>query len=477
MYLAIDLGTTGCRSILFDSALCVRAVSYEEYGLITPREKWTEQDAQLWWDMTVRTAKDAIAQAGIDGKTVRGISISSQGITVVPVDEKLQPLCNALSWLDVRAGEEVAEISEQYPDLAMFAHSGKHLDPAYTLPKLLWIRKYLPEVWQKARKFLMPMDFLIAKFTGNCVTDQSMASGTLMYDIKNCCWSREILETYGIDQQKLPTIAWSGESAGKVLPEVAAQIGLSEQCVVAVGAQDQKCAALGAGLCDGTMTISLGTAGAILKLWKETKTGELTRIPWCGNVTPGTWVTEGVINTAGTCLRWVRDLLFPGESYDVINAEAAAAIEKGSSLMFYPYLNGPSCPDSYPESEGCFYGANLATTRGSFAAAVMEGVAFQIRIILEAMEAYGNVRKLVIFGGGSKSPMWCQIIADITGMEILVPSTSEAAGAGAAMLAAMACGEQLAHLEHTGCYKPSQKQAAYEQKYRKYRSIEKKLWN
>lgn len=472
IYLAIDLGTTGCRSILFDESLNQLAAAYEEYGLITPREKWTEQDAELWWEMTLRTAAEAIKTADIDSRQIEGISISSQGITIVPVDENIRPLCNAMSWLDVRSEEQCALIGKDFGGEYIFTHTGKENRPSYSLPKILWLRDNQPDIYEKAWKFLMPMEFLIAKFTGNCVTDHSMASGTLMYDIKNLRWSNEILDRYGIREDQLPTICWGGESAGCVLPEVAAKLGLREDCVVAVGAQDQKCAAYGAGLADGVMTISLGTAAAITKRWNEPKTREHRGIGWCGYVEPGTWVTEGVIGTAGTCLRWVRDMLFSGESYDIINEEALQARERGSSVLFYPHLNG-----FYPNPEGTFYGVNLATNRGDFALAVMEGVAFQIRSILEQMDAYGNVHTLVLFGGGAKSPVWRQIIADVTGMQLRVPVTPEAASAGAAMLAAKAAGNILPGLQIENSYEPSENSELYKQKYRKFKTIEKKLWS
>lgn len=475
IYLAIDLGTTGCRSILFNENLEEVGSAYEEYGLIMPSAGWVEQNAEHWWEMTLRTAKAAISGSSVSADQIVGISVSSQGITVVPVDRKLNPLCNAISWLDVRAEQQTKQLETDWGQ-EMFALTGKPTDAAYTLPKLLWLKKERPEIWTRAWKFLMPMDYLIGKMTGNPVTDHSMASGTLLYDIKNCCWSKTIMERYGIDEERLPVIQWSGESAGTILPEVAAQLGLRPDCVVAVGAQDQKCAALGAGLSGDTMTISLGTAGAITKRWDTAKTKTITNVGWCGYTEPGTWVTEGVINTAGTCLRWVRDLLFKGEDYDTINIEAKEAMDRGSGLLFYPYLNGPSSPNYYPDAEGSFYGVNLTTQRGDFALAVMEGVAFQIRILLEAMEAYGNVDRLVLFGGGAKSGLWCQIISNATGLEIMVPSTAEAAGAGAAMLAARATGNPVKSLACTKFYVPVDK-AAYENKFKKYRSIETKLWN
>lgn len=472
-YLAVDLGTTGCRSIVFDDSARMLGSSYEEYGLITPMECWVEQDADLWWALTLRTAKKAIQQANLDPANIRSICVSSQGITVVPVDTELKPLCNAISWLDTRAGIQAKRLKEEYGEKEMFRQTGKPIDACYTLPKLMWLQERCPDIFEKARWFLMPMDYLVGKFTGICITDHSMASGTLMYDIQNCCWSQEILEKYHIPSEKLPPIVWSGESVGKVLPSVAVELGLSTECVVAAGAQDQKCAALGVGLQEQILTISLGTAGAITKLWTEPRTDTCTKVAWCGYTQPGAWVTEGVINTAGTCLRWARDLLFRGESYDVINREAEAAVSQGGVPLFYPYMNGPSAPDFYPDAQGSFYGMTLATKRGHLAAAVMEGVAFQIRIMLETMGAYESGKQIVLFGGGAKSPLWCQIIADVTSLEIFVPSTEEAAGTGAATLAARAVGAELPCLSYSRCYQPAR---SYEEKYRQYRTLEKRLW-
>lgn len=476
IYLAVDLGTTGCRSILFDQSLHIVGSSYQEYGLIMPQDGFVEQDAELWWKLTLDTAKGAIQNAGIRPTDVVAISISSQGISFVPVDREYRPLYHAISWLDTRATNQTAQLSEDLGDENIFLHTGKPNDACYTLPKLMWFQENHPDVFAQTYKFLMPMDYLIAKFTGNCVTDHSMASGTLMYDIRNCCWSNGILDKYNVPIEKLPQIAYSGTCAGKVTAEVCLELGLSPDCVVAVGAQDQKCAALGAGLQTGTLTLSLGTAGAITKLWDAPCIEQCTKVGWCGYTRPGAWVTEGVINTAGTCLRWVRDIFFPGEDYDTINKEAKDALEQGASLLFYPYMNGPSGPEFYPDAQGVFYGMHLGTKRGHFAAAVMEGIAFQTRILLEAMDENGSQQHMVLFGGGAKSPLWCQIIADITGRTIHVPETEEAAGAGAAILAANACGVTLSGLPISKTYEPSSHRLAYEEKYLNYRKIEKKLW-
>ncbi|MBQ6702371.1 MAG: hypothetical protein IJN17_05390 [Clostridia bacterium] len=475
-YLAVDLGTTGCRSIIFDEKLNIMGSSYEEYGLITPKEGFVEQKAELWWELTLKTAEKAIECSDVDPGEIYGISISSQGITLVPVDRELNPLCNALNWLDMRATEERDLIEKDFGGREIFYHTGKKNTPAYTLPKLLWIKKNCPEIFDRAYKFLMPMDYLIAKLTGECVTDYSMASGTLFYDIKNGCWSKKILEKYGIDEDKLPIIKASGSCVGKVKKEIIEKLKLNENCIVAVGAQDQKCAAYGAGLDEKTVTVSLGTAAAITKEWGIYAPEKCEDIPWSSYTSRDKWVTEGVIGTAGTSLRWLRDLVFKNEKYSVVDKEASEAIERGSSVMFFPYLSGPNCPEYYKESCGVFYGLGLASNRGDMAAAVMEGIAFRIRTLLKAMDVNTDDCRLVLFGGGAKGKLWPQIIADVTGMEIQIPSTEEAASAGAAVLAANGCGKNLGSLGRASVFSPSERQAYYNEKYEKFCKLEKKMW-
>ena len=475
--MAIDLGTTGCRSIIIDSELNILSYSYREYGLITPEEKFVEQDSELWWELTLETAKEAIAEAKISPLDIAAISVSSQGITVVPVDREFKPLASAISWLDMRAGRECEQIERDFGYKRIYSLTGKPISPAYTLPKILWLKKYYPGLYEEAYKLLMPMDFLMARLTGRAGTDYSMASGTLMYDLSGLKWSEEILAHYGISEEKLPELAPAGSFVGTVLPEVARELGLRETCRVALGAQDQKCAALGAGLDEASMTVSLGTAAAVSRLWHEAHTEVDNGVGWCGYVGGDSFVTEGVVSTACTSLRWLRDKMFVGEGYDVVDEEAEAAMKRGSSLLFHPYLTGSAAPEFYPECSGAFTGITLAAERGDFALAVMEGVAFSIRKLLEAMDAYGTVDRLVLFGGGAKSPLWCQLIADAVGMEIALTVSPEAAGAGAAILAAAADGEKLLPLKIGKTYTPGEGAPRLLEKYKKFVITEKRLWD
>ncbi|HWQ05898.1 MAG TPA: FGGY family carbohydrate kinase [Feifaniaceae bacterium] len=479
-YLAIDLGTTGCRSILFDGGLRPLSDSYIEYGLMTPREHWVEQDANLWWELALETAVRAIAASGVSGREIDAIGISSQGITIVPIDKQFEPLRNAISWLDARAEKQAAFLERVTGSQEMFRQTGKSIYAAYAACKILWIRENEPEVFQKTWKFVMPMDFLVGKLTGICVTDHTMASGTLLYDIHQNCWSASLLEHTGISERLLPELRWAGEAVGTVLPDIASRLGLRSDCVVAVGAQDQRCASLSAGLTQNTATISLGTAGAIGVLREHARTDGDLRIGWSAYIRPDACVNEGVINTAAVSLRWLRDLMYPGCGYDSIDREAEAAQSKPPALFFYPYLTGPSNPYNYPESQGSFIGASLGTTRGDFALAVMEGVAYQIRSMLEAMRALDGGMSLVLFGGGAKSALWCQIIADVTGLCIQVPRVAEAAGAGAAILAGIGTGafprDNPPSLGIETSYLPGERTYLYAGAYTRYREIERRLW-
>lgn len=426
--------------MVFDRQLQLRGSAYREYGLIAPRADWYEQDACLWWTLSCETLQQAAKDAGIDPAQIRAISISSQGISIVPVDEKGKPLCNALSWMDMRAKEETSQLLEQLGDAQTYQRTGKHILACYTLPKILWLQKNAPDIWAKTRGLWMPLEYLTAKFTGHAFTDPSMASGTLLYDMKNGCYHQPTLQRYGIAESMLAQIRPCGSSAGTVLPEVAEKLGLSKDCTVSVGAQDQRCAALGAGLREDTITVSLGTAAAICKLWNSF-TPEQTTVGWSPYVYAGSFVTEGVANTAGAALRWLRDVVYPGCDYDVINQEAAQARQENSAVLFHPYLGGSAYPRHDMPGVGCFYGLSMAAKRGDLAHAVMEGVAFEITEILKKVDPEDSAKRLVLFGGGAKSALWQQIFADATGKEIFVPELSEAAGVGAAMLAGVGCGD------------------------------------
>ncbi len=478
-FLAIDLGTTGCRSMVFDEGLRLLASEYKEYGLIAPRADWYEQDANLWWELSCETMAVAMEKAGVDPQLVRAISISSQGISIVPVDSELNPLRTALSWMDGRAVDETRLVADTLGEEDTYTRTGKRVLSAYSLPKILWIKNNQPEIWDKTYKLLMPLDFLTAKLTGETVTDPSMASGTLLYDIHNGKWHKETLDRFGIPESMLAEIRPAGTSAGTVLPSVARQLGLSEDCMVAVGAQDQRCAALGAGLDCDSITVSLGTAAAVCKLWNECDNKNNRAVGWSPYIYPHTFVTEGVCNTAGATLRWLRDIMYPSDNYRVIDREAEEARARGTDVIFHPYMSPCPYPRYSADAVGCFHGLSMAATRGDFANAVMEGVAFQVAEILEIMDKTSSSSRLVLFGGGAVSKLWQQIFADATGKEISVPEIAEAAGVGAAMLAGVGAGDfsldSLPKMPIVSSVMPGELHAATRERYAKFLSLEDSL--
>ena len=260
---AIDLGTTGVRAILYDEALNALGEHYEEYGLNVISSTAIEQDAELWWQLSCQAVRGAVAKASASPMDVKAVGISSQSMTLVPVDAQFEPLRGAISWLDRRAASELDQVLEKLPAQRIYEITGKLASTVYTLPKLMWLMKHEPQVLDACRFLLLPHDFLLARMTGQAVSEHTMASGTMLYDLSRAGWSEEIVKAFDLPGDKLPPIMRGGEPVGSLLPKAASAMGLTTQTVAYVGGQDQKCASLAAGLKAGVATASLGTASAI----------------------------------------------------------------------------------------------------------------------------------------------------------------------------------------------------------------------
>jgi xylulokinase len=438
--LGLDLGTTGCKAALYTPDGQLLGSHYAEYGLITPRADWVEQDANIWWDLARKAVQEAVVGGGVDGKTMRALSISSQGISFVPVDTDGTPLRNALTWLDTRAKPQAEWIASKTDDALLFQWTGKRAAAFYVLPKLLWLREHEPELYAQTHKFLMAHDFLLAKFCGARATDYSMAGGSLMLDLERLDWSAPLLGTFGIEREKLPDLQWAGTQAGTILPQVAAELGLSDETVVVVGGQDQKCAALGAGIQPGRVTVSLGTASAITCLLGEPLLDSQRRIPTYPFVVPGYWELEGVVSTAGAAVKWLRNTLFPHRSYQALDELARQSPPGANGVRFFPHLAGASSPIWQASASGTFEGLNLGTGACDIVRSVLEGIAFQIAANLRVVETMQPVREVVAFGGGAQSALWCEILANVTNKPVYVTETVDVANWGACLLAGRGIG-------------------------------------
>jgi len=483
LVIGIDLGTTGVRSILYDETLREIGEDYNEYPLIFSPDGFIEQDANLWWTLVKKSVVSALAKSGKPGEDVAGICISSQGISFLAVDGECAPMMNAISWLDKRAVADAEDVLRHFSEKQIYEITGKRTDSVYMLPKLLWLRRNKPDIFDNAAYFLMAHDFIVARLCGAYVTDYTMASGTMLFDINESSWSRTLLDSFAIDGGKLPTVCAAGSVAGTILPCVAEELGINADTVVFVGGQDQKCAALGAGLSEGIATISLGTAAAISRKWLSPRFDEKMRIPCFSDIVKGCWVTEGVISTAASSLKWLRDTFFPHKSYQELDEMANGA--NTGDLLFYPLLSGASSPHWHRDSCGCYYGFHLNTQPGEMIQALFEGVAFQIRENLEIMQGNeSTIRSLRVFGGGARSKPWCQTIADITGLPVFMLNTAETACCGVAMLAGTGVGifTSLSQAQTVvsvagRCDSNPQAKIMYDEKYEKYLAVEKKLWS
>jgi xylulokinase len=481
--IGVDLGTTGCRSVVFDEGLNILGEKYIEYPLIKLSHAEIEQDANLWWELSKQAIKGSIYKAGIPIGGIKSISISSQGIAFVPVDRDCKPLRNAISWLDTRAKEQLNKLLERYNKKDIYRRTGKRADETYVLPKLLWIKEHEPEIYLKTFKFLMAHDFVTSKLCGRYVTDHTMASGTLIYDISEQKWSNDVINNLGLDANKLPEIKWSGTALGFIRGEVAHEIGLKDNVVIAVGGQDQKCAALGAGITDGVAAVSLGTATAITIKWNNPILDLKMRIPCFSDLFKNKWVTEGVVGTSCASLKWLKQTLFPEKSYKELDLMVENVSCKTNELFFYPYLAGKSSPNWYENSKGVFYGISLATGSDEVVRSVFEGIAYQIRENLCAMDkSYKKIRELCLFGGGSNSRVWNQIIADVTGKRVTIPYTPETACVGAAILAGLGADVYLSAedairvLAIKDMYEPvAEASRLYNEKFNRYIRIERKI--
>jgi len=464
--IGIDLGTTACKAMVFDQDLRLLAGASRQLALSTLSGTEIEQDAEGWWETMRAALCEALEKAGCDVRLVRGISVSSQGISFVPVDGGGAPLRAAFSWLDTRADEQRRRVLEAIGEKRVFSITGKRCSEAYVLPKVLWLRENEPEIWKRCRRVLMPLDFILARLTGEYVTDHTMASGTMFYDITRQGWSSRILDAFDLDRAMLPEIRWGGTKIGALRAEIAESLGLPRSVAVVVGGQDQKVAALGAGIDLERCTISLGTAMAITQKCERPVIDRDMRIPCFTDLLPGRWVIEG---SAVCCsiLDWARQAFFPNTSYDELNRLAEEAAGRVNPPFLLPFFSGAPAPFYDPGAKGVFAGLDLSTTPGQIVRSIYEGIAFLIRANIGVMESVSRpVHELRIFGGGARSDAWCRIIADIVQRPVSALAAAESASVGAAILAGMGSGvvespeEAFAHLEIRRSYEPRPERAA-----------------
>ncbi len=442
--LGIDLGTSGTKTVLFDESGKKMASSTVEYDLIQPENGWAEQAPGLWWDAAVKTINSVITESGVDSKDIKGLGISGQmhGLVMVDCDGKV--LRNAILWCDGRTGEECKEITEIIGRERLIEISANPALTGFTAGKVLWVRKHEPELYEKCYKILLPKDYVRYKLTGLYGQEASDASGTNLYDVKNRCWSTEILEKLNISIDLMPECKESVDIAGTVTPEAAKATGLSTDTIVCFGAGDNASAAVGtAVVSEGNAFTTIGTSGVIFAHSDKPQIDKGGRVHTFCSAVPGGYTVMSCTLSAGMSLKWFRDNLcsFEGENYREIDKKVEAVKIGADRLIFLPYLMGERSPILDEKSRGVFFGLSGIHTKYHLARAIMEGVIYSQRHCLDVIEEMGIYPKqMYACGGGAKSDIWRQMMADMYNTEVTINETEEGPALGVAILALVATG-------------------------------------
>ena len=415
MYIGIDLGTTACKTTAYDASGSVLAEYESEYELIT-RDGGVYQDASEWWGQVSLGIRSVVAECG--DNTVDGISASTQGISIVPTNERGTPLFLSVNWLDTRAKEECAALVDRFGADHIHRVTGKIAQPSYSLPMIMRFAREYPEVFSHASHICLPLDFINLRLTGRHITDYTIAGGTMAFDIARREYDAELLDFAGVPAAKLPEVGCMGDPVGTVLPEVAAELGITGEMRVYLGGQDQKLAALGAGIEDGAMTVSIGTATAVTKLLDSLPDDPALSL---FRFDRERFSAEGVVATSGSALKWFKSSFFGGARYRDLDILAEEAGSGGGVRIDPDFTTGASIT-----------GLTLGTSAGNVLYALYEGVSRQIA---EKVARMGGAEYLKVFGGGSRGDIWCRILADTARVPVAVCDTPQTACRGAAILA------------------------------------------
>ena len=438
LYIGIDLGTSAVKLLLMDGEGKIHKIVSREYPLYFPHPGWSEQKPEDWYDQTLAGIKELIKDA--DKSQIAGISFGGQMHGLVILDKNDQVIRPAILWNDGRTYEECDYLNNVIGKEKLSEYTANISFTGFTAPKILWVKNKEPENFARIEKIMLPKDYLAYKLTGVHCTDVSDASGMLLFDVKNRCWSKEMCEICHVKEEQLATCYESYEVVGTVLPEIADELGISHNVKVAAGAGDNAAAAVGTGTVgDGMCNISLGTSGTIFISSKNFGVDKYNALHSFAHA-DGSFHLMGCMLSAASCNKWWMDDIIGTKDY---GAEQAAIEKLGENhVYFLPYLMGERSPHNNPNARGTFIGMTMDTTRADMTQAVLEGVAFAQRDSLEVAKSLGiQIERTKICGGGAKSPLWKKIIANVLNLKVDVIESEEGPGYGGAMLAAVACGE------------------------------------
>ena len=442
-FIGIDSSTTATKALLIDETGTVLGVAATEYGYATPQPLWSEQDPELWWDGTVGSIRAVLAQTGIDPADVAGIGLTGQMHGLVLLDEHGEVLRPAILWNDQRTGAQCDEIRRRVGRERFIAVTGNDALTGFTAPKILWVAQNEPEIYARARQVLLPKDYVRYRLTGDYATDRAGGAGTVLFDLAARDWSADIAAALDIPLDWLPP-TYEGPAVTGVISAAAAEAtGLRAGTPVVGGGGDQAAGAVGVGAVkEGIVSLVLGTSGVVFATVDQPFIEPNGRLhSFCHSV-PQRWHLMGVMLSAAGSLRWYRDTVAPGMSFDDLLAPAADVPPGCDGLVFLPYLTGERTPHPDPLARGAFVGLTVRHALPHMSRAVLEGVAFGLRDSFELMQEAGlsSIKQVRVSGGGARSPLWRQILADVLDSELVTVNTTEGAAYGAALLAGVGAG-------------------------------------
>jgi len=437
-FIGIDLGTSAVKLLLMNEKGEIINIVSKEYPISFPKSGWSEQNPVDWYDKSIEGIKELTAN--VDKNEVAGISFGGQMHGLVILDENDEVIRPAILWNDGRTMKEVDYLNNEIGKDKLTEYTANIAFAGFTAPKILWIKENEPENFKKISKIMLPKDYLAYKLTKVHSTDVSDASGMLLFDVKNRCWSKEMMEICSVKEEQLPKIFESYEVTGCITSEVASLLGFNENVKVCAGAGDNAAAAVGTGTVgDGNCNISLGTSGTIFISSKDFCVDNANALHAFAHA-DGTYHLMGCMLSAASCNKWWMEEIIGTSEF----AKEQENIEEKlgeNEVFFLPYLMGERSPHNDPMARGSFVGMRMNTSRKDMTQAVLEGVAFALRDSYEVAKAQGiKIERTKICGGGAKSALWKKMIANIFNIEVDTLTVEEGPAMGGAMLAAVGCG-------------------------------------
>lgn len=478
--LGIDLGTSSVKILALDEEGNICAESSSDYPMDSPADGWAEQNPVDWWESVKNAMGELLSKGAFAPDDVKAISFSGQMHGLVSLDKDNNVLYPAILWCDQRTGEECKEITDHFGKDGLFKEVGNLALTGFTAPKILWMKKNKPDIFEKTAHILLPKDYIGFKMTGNHCTDYSDASGMLLLNVKRKQWSRSMLDFLEIDTGMLPELKESYSPVGKLTREALNELGLKGDITVVAGAGDQAAGAIGTGTVkEGIISVAMGTSGVVFAAHDTYRADPDMRLhAFCH--ANGKYHSMGVMLSCASCIKWWHDKVTDHMSIDELIDETATVPAGADKVIFLPYLMGERTPYPDPDARGTFIGITPNTTRNAMSKAILEGVSFGLRDTYEIIKSMGiPVNEIRAIGGGARNPIGLEILSDIFGYPVSTINTKQGGALGAAILAGV--GTKIYGDIETTCnnliktdrtFEPDSKnKGVYEERYAKYKGL------